>query len=86
MSKDAKYQRLAMRIFVEFSGAIAIPAVGGALLGQWLDTRYGTDPRYLFICMTLGFVLSAIMVTKKAKLYSKHYEELNSSDKTSKKI
>ena len=80
MSQDAKYYGLAMRIFADFSGSIAIPAVAGALLGQWLDGRYGTEPRYMMLCLAGAFLLSAKIVVKKAKLYRDRYEILNRSN------
>lgn len=83
MSKDAEYQRLGMRIFADFSGSIAVPAVLGALLGTWLDDRYGTGPRYTIIVLSLAFLATAIIVVKKARKYGKLYEKLNQSDKPS---
>ncbi len=86
MSQDAKYYRLAMRIFVDFSGAIAIPAVAAALLGKWLDTRYGTEPRYVILLLIVSFALSGYIVVKKAKQYRDSYEVLNNSKETSREI
>ncbi len=79
MSQDAKYYRLAARIFADFSGTIAIPVVLGALLGKWLDLRYGTSPRYLIILFILAFAFSALVVVRKAKRYKQEYERLNQS-------
>ncbi|NQV89958.1 AtpZ/AtpI family protein [Candidatus Uhrbacteria bacterium] len=76
MSSDAPYYRLAGRIFADFSGTIAIPAVAGALFGKWLDTRYGTEPRYLLIFLTLALVITAFAIVKKAKKYTVQYESL----------
>lgn len=81
MSADVKYYRLAGKIFADFSGTIAIPAVLSALLGKWLDSRYGTEPRYLIIFLTLAFALTAYAVTKKAKMYKKTYESLMNEEK-----
>lgn len=76
MSKEAPYYRLAMRIFADFSGTIAIPAVGAALLGKWLDARYGTQPRYLIVLLALAFAFTAVIVVRKAKSYRRAYEDL----------
>ncbi|MBI4438023.1 AtpZ/AtpI family protein [Candidatus Uhrbacteria bacterium] len=76
MSSDARYYRLAMKIFADFSGTIAIPAVLFALLGDWLDDRYATEPRYLILLLTLALVLTAVIIVRKAKKYRKAYEEL----------
>ncbi len=86
MSQDAKYYRLAMRIFADFSGSIAVPAVLGALLGSWLDIRYGTNPRYLILLLLIALLISAFTVYKKAKIYGARYEALNRSNTTSKDI
>lgn len=77
MASDSAYQRLAMRIFADFSGTIAVPAVLGALLGKWLDGRYGTHPRYLIACLTVALLGTAILVVRKAKYYGKKYQDLN---------
>lgn len=78
---DAKYYRLAWRIFADFSGTIAVPAVLSALLGKWLDGRYGTEPRYLILLLILALVLTAYAVVKKAKVYRKAYESLMQQEK-----
>lgn len=77
MASDAAYQRLAMRVFADFSGTIAVPAVLAALLGQWLDARYGTEPKLLILCFLIAFLLTAFIVVKKARFYGKKYQELN---------
>lgn len=77
MSSDAAYQRLAMRIFADFSGTIAIPAVSAALLGKWLDARYGTEPNLLIACVVVALVLTAVMVVRKAKFYGRAYAALD---------
>jgi F0F1-type ATP synthase assembly protein I len=79
MGKDAQYQRLAMKIFADFSGSIAIPAVGAAFLGKWLDARYGTSPKLIILCLLVAFVLTATIIVRKARKYSAAY---NSIDKT----
>ncbi|MBU0646126.1 AtpZ/AtpI family protein [Patescibacteria group bacterium] len=76
MTSDAAYYRLAMRIFADFSATIAVPAVLGALAGKWLDTQYGTEPRYLIICLAAVFALTALVIAKKAKIYSRQYKRL----------
>ncbi|TAL51284.1 AtpZ/AtpI family protein [Patescibacteria group bacterium] len=78
---DAKYYRLAGRIFADFSGTIAVPAVLAALLGKWLDGRYGTQPRYLILLLVIAFVLSAYSVVRKAKMYKDAYERLMNEEK-----
>jgi F0F1-type ATP synthase assembly protein I len=77
MSTDAQYRRLAMRIFADFSGTIAVPAVLAALGGQWLDERYGTEPRYILILLAIALTFTGILIVKKANKYMRAYEKLN---------
>lgn len=74
--KDRQLYALAFRIFGDFGVSIAAPAVLGALLGQWLDARYGTEPRYLIIVLMLTFILTAMSIRKKAKRYGEEYQRL----------
>ena len=76
---DSKYYRLAARIFADFSGTIAVPAVLAALLGKWMDNRYGTEPRYIIVLLILACALTACAVVKKAKRYKAEYDRLNSA-------
>lgn len=76
MSSDARYYRLAMKIFADFSGSIAIPAVLAALGGKWLDEKYSTEPRYLIILLTLALCLTGVILVRKAKHYRTEYEKL----------
>ncbi len=76
MNSDAAYYRLAMKIFADFSGTIAIPAVFAALLGKWLDQKYHTEPRYLALLLILAFLSTGLMIRKKAKEYSIAYDSL----------
>lgn len=76
MASDANYYRLAMKIFADFSGTIAIPAVLAALAGKWLDEKYATEPRYLIVFVFLALVLTAVILVRKAKKYRDAYEKL----------
>ncbi len=66
-----------MRIFADFSGSIAIPAVAAAFLGKWLDARYGTSPKLIILCLLAAFALTAIIIVRKAGYYSKAYNSLD---------
>ncbi|MBI5794170.1 AtpZ/AtpI family protein [Candidatus Uhrbacteria bacterium] len=76
MASDVRYYRLAMRIFADFSGSIAIPAVLAALLGKWLDEKYGTEPRYLIMLLAIALILTSVILVRKAKKYLAEYEKL----------
>lgn len=66
-----------MKIFADFSGSIAIPAVSAAFLGKWLDVRYGTSPKLIILCLLSSFVLTGVIIVRKAKYYSKAYNSLD---------
>jgi F0F1-type ATP synthase assembly protein I len=80
MNTDAAYYRLALRIFADFSGSIAIPAVLGVLAGKWLDNKQGSEPFFLIIFLLLAFFLSAWGLVKKAKMYQRAYDALNTKN------
>jgi F0F1-type ATP synthase assembly protein I len=80
MATDAAYHRLALRLFADFSGTIAVPALLGALFGDWLDERFGTSPRYLAICLAIALVITAVIIVRKAKYYSNEYAKLNATE------
>lgn len=84
MNTDAAYYRLAYKIFADFSGSIAIPAVLAALLGKWLDTKYHTAPKFLILLLLLALLSTAWMIVKKAKKYQKEYDVLNDKVASSK--
>ncbi len=51
-SRQAWWQP-ALILFAKFSVWIVVPVIAGALIGKWLDDRYGTEP-FLFLA-TVGF-------------------------------
>jgi F0F1-type ATP synthase assembly protein I len=65
-----------MRVFADFSGTIAVPAVLASLLGTWLDKKYDTEPWFLIVFLLLAFLSTGIWIQKKAKAYEKEYERL----------
>lgn len=46
---------------------IALPLVGFALGGRWLDQRLGSSPALLLIGMALAVFLSTVLVARKIK-------------------
>lgn len=82
MNNDAVYYRFAMKAFADFSGTIAVPAIAAAFLGKWLDQKYGTEPRYLILCLALTFAATAFTIYKKAKRYQKTYEKIITKTET----
>ena len=77
MSQDSANYRLAMKIFADFSGTIAIPAVLAAVAGKKLDTLYHTAPRYQVVLLAFALLSTALLIYKKAKKYRDEYESIN---------
>ncbi|MEK7452291.1 MAG: AtpZ/AtpI family protein [Patescibacteria group bacterium] len=76
MKSDAPYYRLAIRIFADFSGSIAVPAVLATVSGKWLDQKYHTHPRWLFFLLVIAFLSTAVHLRSKTKKYHAEYEKL----------
>lgn len=76
MSSDRAYYRLAFKMFADFSGVIAVPAVLAALAGKWLDTRYHTNQKFLIVLFFFAFLFTAAFVWKKAKNYKEEFENI----------
>lgn len=81
MKNDQAYYRLALKIFADFSGSIAVPAVLAALLGKWLDAKEHTAPRFLILFLAIALLSTAWIVVRKAKKYGREYEALNEKQK-----
>jgi F0F1-type ATP synthase assembly protein I len=73
---DRDFYLFAFRIIGDFSVSIAVPAVLGALLGQWLDARLGTKPWGLITCLFISFALTILSFKRKAARYGAAYDEL----------
>ena len=86
MNTDAAYYRLAMKIFADFSGTIALPAVLAALLGKWLDVRYGTEPWLLISLLVFALLSTAVSIKRKAKRYADQYQTLIHNEKKISKL
>ena len=73
---DAYYYVLAIRMATDLGFTIAVPAVLAAVLGKWLDERWGTYPLMFVLLLIVAFCLTAFLVYRKAKTYAKLYERL----------
>lgn len=83
-STDGAYYRLAFKICADWTGAIAVPAILGALAGQWLDKRYGTEPKWLMVLLFIAFLSTGITITKKARRYKAEFETIAASEQKNK--
>ena len=75
-TSDRGYILLGFRIIADFGASIAVPVVVCALLGKWLDQRWGTRPFMLIAGFLVAAGLSALMIRKKAVAYGKEYQAL----------
>lgn len=69
--KNAVSPAEAMGIVWEILFAIAIPTTLFALLGRWLDARYGTSPLFLAIGLLLALAAAGLVVVRKGKRIAK---------------
>lgn len=74
---DRAYFVFAIRIMGEFTFLIALPVVVFALLGKWLDGKYGTQPLFLISGFVLAVVISGFTVYRRIKELGKEYQELD---------
>lgn len=49
----------------EMGYLIALPLIGGALLGRFLDQYLGTSPLFLILGIIVAIVLSTVLVARK---------------------
>ena len=75
-SSDRKYYLFAMKIVGDFGASIAIPAVLGAVAGNWLDEKYARSPFFTILCLALAFLATARIIQKKAKKYGELYQKM----------
>ena len=68
---DDKSVKEGISVFSEVTGLIAFPVVGGALLGQWLDLKYSTDPWLIIISTAVGILIASISIANIIKKYTK---------------
>lgn len=60
-----------IRLVGQLGFEIALPLVGFALGGRWIDQRFNTSPTFLLIGMLLAVVVSTLLVALKIKQYLK---------------
>lgn len=61
---DKAWWQPAILMFARFSGWIVAPVIIGAVLGKWLDNKYGTEPWLFLACVGAAFVVSMIGLVK----------------------
>jgi F0F1-type ATP synthase assembly protein I len=73
---DRKYYMFGLKIAGDFGISIAAPVVLFALLGQYLDGKYGTRPWLLIVGFVVAAAISAKLIYKKAKKYGDEYQKM----------
>lgn len=68
--------RFALRAVTDLTGTILVPAFVAAILGKFLDARYGTGHVVFAALLVLTFVGTAIILVKKVRQYAKEYQQL----------
>lgn len=79
-TSDRQYIMLAFRIMGDFGVGLAVPVVTFALVGKWLDMRFGTRPWFLIAGFILAAGISATYVNRRAKMYGREYEEMGKNE------
>ena len=76
-TSDREYIMFALKIMGDFGVSIAVPAVLAAILGQWLDNRYGHVYLFTAICFVLAAILTALSIRKKAMRYGEEFKKMD---------
>jgi len=54
----------ALMMFARLTGWIVVPIIIGALVGQWLEKKYGNDPWLFLISVGVAFIFSMLGLIK----------------------
>ncbi len=79
--KEPWFRNEYLRVFTRISAWIVIPVVISALLGNYLDNRWGTSPWTLGVALALSFTFSMIAIVRVAKKYEKNEIEEKDGNK-----
>lgn len=67
----------AMIIGGQIIGWIAGPLILSLFIGQWLDEKYGSEPKFLLISVGIAFVLSNVGIILNTLKAAKDLEKLD---------
>ncbi len=68
--------RFALKAMVDITGTILVPAFVAAIVGKFLDARYGTGRVLFVVLLTATFLGTAFILVKKVRQYAKEYQKL----------
>ncbi|MBI1908006.1 hypothetical protein HYS28_01135 [Candidatus Uhrbacteria bacterium] len=71
-----KYYVFALRAMADLTATIFVPAVVAALLGRFLDGRYGTGRAWFIGLLACTFVLTVFILIRKVRSYGRAYQKL----------
>ncbi len=72
--KENRYYWLGLRIATDFGATIAIPALFALWIGKKISTKYGHSTIVVLSLLAVSFILTAIIIYRKAKRYAQEYE------------
>jgi hypothetical protein len=76
-----EYYLFAFRIMGDFGISIAVPAILAALLGQYLDGKYGKYPLFTILSLVTAFLITIRIIQKKSKSYGDEFARMNQAGK-----
>lgn len=80
-NNDREYYLFALRIVGDFGVSLAIPVIGFALLGRYLDKILDTGHWLLVLGFVLAAIISGLIIYRKAGTYGAEFQSLTSPKK-----
>ena len=82
-----------LSLFVQLSGWLVGPLVAALFLGKWLDNKYGTEPWWFIICLSVAFLITSFGIVRETmgfirrvdKEVQKSKKEINDRERNSSK-
>lgn len=74
-SESGPWWKAGVKIFSDISTWIIVPIVLALIFGKMLDARYGTEPVIFLVFAGLGFLVTALGITKIVRDYMKKLKE-----------
>ncbi len=78
--KPSKSNQIALALFFELSGWIAIPVIAAMFLGSWLDGKFGTEPILILICIGAAFIVTVVGLAKRGRKMMREVDEDKSKE------
>lgn len=75
-SKEKAWWAEGLGLFSQITAWIVAPVITALFLGNFLDNRYGTSPRYLLICVGIAFIITNIGLIIEMLRYQKRLKDI----------